>query len=1028
MGQIQSKIMQTRIQINNSSVKKRLFLLTAFLFFLVSGIFLYFTAAAAQTNNSRSLILSDLYSEHYLSPYLTKYSDPDNTLTADDIISSLPLTGEILKSSGSIASWNMSDETIWLSFYIMNRSTKTNWKIDFGSSFMGRFGLFDNVEIYIYNKESVHTKEIKLDKNRDINLTLPVNQKSQIILKFEAANGIPIMLPLRLLQQDKNSAMHNNKILIISIIMMIGMVFFFAAIALMNSTYGYLYFSLYYLLLTALLITKNIFVTVPLPFIGSSIIPLLFLFVAIAGFLIARLFWNMEERSHFANISFFSLIGLSILCFIAATIFPFETSLIETTLLFGPSLLLFTLIPLISVALSQQGSNEVTPFIFGWFMFLFGLSITILSLSGIIQPISTAINAYWYALIPQALFFIFSTKVKINSGNTDTLLSKIVEIDETDSISRLRQSKENTEQERLLKVIQQERKVLGELRKSEARRTEEMRKAKDIADEANKGKSAFLAVVSHEIRTPMTGIMGMVRLLLDSNLTKVQKEYTQTIQDSSDAMLALLNDILDFEKIEQGKMVFENISFDLHRLIQGVTTLMSGHAVQKKIDLKTKIGDSLPRYVKGDPTRLRQVLLNLTGNAVKFTEKGKITLSAELIKEELGSGEYEIYFGITDNGIGISKEAQKNLFSAFSQADSTISRKFGGTGLGLAISKGLVEGMGSNININSNEGEGSTFFFTLNMAAGHSSSTASVKATTNIKNIKPLSILIVDDNQTNQKVIQVFLNKLPYKLEIANSAEQALEKIKNGNFDLVLMDIELPTINGDQATIKMRQSGDKKLEKIPVIALTGHIQPENIRQYYAAGMNGFVAKPIDQEILIQTIDKAGNGHFESPEMSVQSAPAPKTKKNKKPVFGNSSINVNQNFRASEALSQTPRQEHANTIPALNPETLNTLKGHLGKNDIKEMLDDVIQKTDEIIQGMQSALAQKETNALHARGHELKGMAGNFGLTELSEQAGEIEAKAKTEALIILTSLITPLPEMQKRAKKSLDHWINNLED
>ena len=192
-----------------------------------------------------------------------------------------------------------------------------------------------------------------------------------------------------------------------------------------------------------------------------------------------------------------------------------------------------------------------------------------------------------------------------------------------------------------------------------------MRKAKDSADEANKGKSAFLAVISHEIRTPMTGIMGMVRLLLNSNLTKDQNEYANTIQDSSDAILALLNDILDYEKIEQGKMTLENIGFDLHRLIKGVVTLMNGHALQKGIDLKLKTGKDIPHFVIGDPTRLRQVLLNLTGNAIKFTEEGGVTVTVELMKYNETDNSNEIYFAVTDNGIGISEEAKENLFTPF---------------------------------------------------------------------------------------------------------------------------------------------------------------------------------------------------------------------------------------------------------------------------------------------------------------------------------------------------------------------------
>lgn len=973
----------------------------------------------AQTNNSRSLILSDSYSEHYLSPYLVQYKDKNSILTAQQIVSGRDLKTVLSSVSGSITSLGISGTPVWFSFDVMNRSRKTAWKIDFGNGFMGRFGLFDNIESYVYDRKNNQLEIVQAEEDGSTTLHLPTNQKSQIILKIKPGNGIPTTVPLRLLQKDKVSSTKQNSTLIISIILLIGMAFFFAAIALMKSNYSYLHFSVYYILLAVLLVLQNSFVIFNLPLIGSSIVPLLFLCIAISGFLMARLFWNMDESSPFANMAFWSLIGLSIACFTGALIFPFE-SFITSALFYVPSLFIIALIPLISIVQTQQGNNEATPFMFGWFIFLFGISITILSLSGIMQPVSTAINAYWYTLAPQALFFIFALKMKLNSEAADTPLSKTLEITENDSVSRLRQSKENTEQERLLKVIEQERKVLGELRKSEARRTEEMRKAKEEADQANKAKSAFLAVVSHEIRTPMTGIMGMVRLLLDSNLTKEQKEFTQTIQDSSDAMLALLNDILDFEKIEQGKMTFENISFDLQRLVQGVATLMNGHAAQKNIELKLKTGNNLPRYVKGDPTRLRQVLLNLTGNAIKFTDSGQVTITAELIKDKLEEKQYEIYFGVTDSGIGISQEAQKNLFNPFSQADSSISRKFGGTGLGLAISKGLIEGMGSSINISSNQGEGSTFFFTLNMTPGQSGDAAKPKKEIVINNTeKPLHILVVDDNEINQKVIQGFLESSPHKLEMADNVNSALKKAESGNFDLILMDIELPGMRGDEATVKMRQSDNEKLKKLPVIALTGNTQTDDIKRFYDSGMNGFIAKPISPNQLNDVLTKAGNGILENPITPIQ--PPPLENEKKKTTFTGGAIEVSQ----KQLNEPEEDSEIKATKKVFKPETLETLKGHLSKDDIQEMLDDVIQKTEEIIDAMSAALEKEDSETLSAKGHELKGMAGNFGLNEISHQAAEIEIKAKNSAAIILTGLVMPLPDMQKRAKEALDHWMNN---
>jgi len=1028
--------------------------------------------ALSPSKNLRSLILSNNQSEHYLSPYLVQYEDQGDSLGVEQIVSSQHLRVRRTSTSGSITTVQTEGHNVWLGFDVMNRSDQDHWKLDFGSSFMGRFGLLDEVEVYTLDKESGEiTKNQSLNEEGIIHLNLPLDKKSQIIMKVRGAKGVPLTIPLRLLHEDKKVSTQSNKTLLISCILLIGFAFFYGAIALLKFNQNYLFFSAYYSFLTLLLIIQNNYIDITWPVIGSHIIPLLLLMASLSGLMIARLFWNMEDSSRFANMAFLSFIGLSVCSFLGGMFLPLDYPVINACLLFGPSLLIMIFIPLVSIAQSQQGNNEATPFMFGWFILLFGTSISILALSEVMQPVSTAINAFWYTLIPQALFFIFATKMKLNIEATDTTMSKMVEITETDSIARLRQSKENTEQERLLKVIEQERRVLGELRKSEARRTEEMRKAKEEADIANKAKSAFLAVVSHEIRTPMTGIMGMVRLLLDSNLTKEQKEYAQTIQDSSDAMLALLNDILDFEKIEQGKMVFENISFDLHRLVQGVSTLMNGHATQKGIELRTKIGKDLPRYVKGDPTRLRQVLLNLTGNAVKFTSEGHVTITAELMKRDTEAGEYEIYLGVTDSGIGIPKSAQKDLFSPFSQADSSISRKFGGTGLGLAISKGLVHGMGSAININSNEGEGSTFFFTIKMQSGDSAESEEQQGEgSKAPVVRPMQILVLDDNNINQKVIKGFLEKQPHTLTMANDANDALEKIKQGKFDLALMDIELPGMNGDELTEKIRQTGDAAYKDLPIIALTGNAMPQDIERYYSAGMNGVLAKPIDAEKLISTITKAGQGIFDNPLSGAKTQPKPATATppppppkpaqaaEPPPIAAPDAVEdydisrpatpaptpvapppaatplpgsqenklmppLQMNGNMSKLELESDEEEEEDKIEIFNPSTLETLKGHISQDDIQEMLDDVNQKTEEIISAMNDALKKDDKTTLSAKGHELKGMAGNFGLVEISQQAAEIERKAKSEPIIVLTSLVLPLPEMQKRAKEALDHWV-----
>jgi TMAO reductase system sensor TorS len=572
--------------------------------------------------------------------------------------------------------------------------------------------------------------------------------------------------------------------------------------------------------------------------------------------------------------------------------------------------------------------------------------------------------------------------------------------DEALDLNDLKETKDTADHTRLLKVIEKEREALAEMRLKESSRIAHLREAKEAADEANRAKSAFLAVVSHEIRTPMTGIMGMVRLLLDSGINKQQKDYVMTIQESGDSMLGLLNDILDFEKIQRGKIDLENISFDLHRLIQGIITLLSGHAAQKGIALSARMDDDLPRFVKGDPTRLRQVLLNLMGNSIKFTDKGSVTLFVKTMKgpdetSSDSSDRFVVYFGIQDTGMGISEEKQQNLFAPFSQADSTITRKFGGTGLGLAISKGLVEAMNSSININSKENEGSTFFFTLEMERGipllqQQDSNQSGAATDNTKPIKPLRIMVVDDNAINHKVIGGFLEQDGHLLTQVTSAEEAFTKLERQNFDVILMDIQLPGMSGDEATAKLRDLPNPKIANLPVIALTGNVEREQMERYLAMGMNAILPKPIDPDKLRHMIGEVSTHSYERqivPPAPQEPAPAKKAHHN---IF--------------------------------NSSMLQTIKDSIGGEQLDELLSELLTKANEIIADMDIALKNADMTALSARAHELKGMAGNFGLIEMTAIVTTIESKTKANEIDGLEGLINDLPASSERAKAALQEW------
>ncbi len=978
------------------------FVFTIILSFIYINGFDSTLANAQNMPNNRFLILTDDYSEHYLSPYLYEYQTQEDS----DIYTILnaPKTPIIKNETPyKIIKLPFSKDATWLGFDVQNKSTKTRWAINLGTTTEGRFGLFDQLNIFVKQENSSQfVKSNSIISNGVFPLSINKAGKAKVLIQLKSSGSLPLMVPFKMIELDNINTKNNYALIIFMLLILIGLTFFFAAVAYVQSESGYLYFSVYYILLSLILSIQNNFLSLDNYFTGQMMV-LLYFAVAFTTLFMTKFFWGISrDNNKLIHLSITMVAFFGFISALTGLYFIDNILLFKSIFIYFPLIIIFITNIIVTIYFLQNYEDRKNSLLYGWLIILFGFIISTLPFLNVVQPISTALNAFWYAIIPQAFFFIIAIKEKILKQSQEVVLSKYMQINETDSVTRLRESRESKEQERLLRVIEQERKVLESLKKREAKRTDEMRKAKDIADQANQAKSAFLAVVTHEIRTPMTGIMGMVRLLMESNLSKDQKTYAQTIQDSSDAMLALLNDILDFEKIEQGKMTFETITFDLHRVLNGVATLMNGHAIQKNIEMRIKLGDDLPQFVKGDPTRLRQVLLNLTGNAVKFTEKGYVTISVERIENEDQSDNEtcEIYFSIIDSGIGISKDVQENLFRPFSQANNSISRKFGGTGLGLAISKGLVQAMGSEININSNEGEGSTFFFILKMPIANSDQAISKKIKNlddKIDTIIQKKILIVDDNEINVNVVRGLLAKLPHKIISVSSAEKAIEITKNEKFDLILMDIELPNMKGDEASVKIREDNNNLNNLTPIIALTGNLMPNDIEQYKQSQMNDVLEKPINPEKLIQFVNK-----------DYKKDTPPVTKEN--------------TFNGQEETNETKEILDPSDI---NTEVLDMLKSHLKRSDIEDMLNDVIIKSNEIVHSIRKHFEDKDFQKIMDRCHELRGMTGNFGLTDLSQFAHVIERNIKNDDVTTLENDLNALEEKEKRAAKALQTWLKN---
>jgi signal transduction histidine kinase/HPt (histidine-containing phosphotransfer) domain-containing protein len=512
---------------------------------------------------------------------------------------------------------------------------------------------------------------------------------------------------------------------------------------------------------------------------------------------------------------------------------------------------------------------------------------------------------------------------------------------------------------------------------------EELQIAKQMAEDTAKVKENFLANMSHEIRTPMNGIIGLTRILLNTQLNEEQKGFLSSIKMCSDNLMVIINDILDFSKIEAGKMTFEEVPFNLRESIKHTIELFQVKADEKKVELVSQIDNQLPEYFKGDPTRLLQILNNLVSNAIKFTEKGEVRVFARMA--ELNGEKARITFEVRDSGIGIPEKSIDSIFESFTQASSDTTRKFGGTGLGLTIVKKLVELQGGTIDVKSKQGAGTSFIFSIEYPVQESVQKAAKKEEVG-ESISHLKILIAEDNKINQLVVRKVFSDWKTEVEFADNGQQAVEKASSKVYDLILMDIQMPIMDGLTASKTIRTTLSAPNCNIPIMAMTAHATAQEKQKCIDHGMNDHINKPFELLELkkkIVALTQSRNSALKEAQIGVSEQINPEVK-------------INKPTPAATVNKQEAIENFLNA-PKIN---LNYLKQIADGNEgfVIEMIEMFLNKTPEAMKEMNEHYHNRNWEEFKKIAHRIKPSFGYMGMPEIQQSLSKLEQLTDKELM------------------------------